>query len=540
MTPDLERYLDDTDAELVRQIRSAADASDYDTALRLTERRLVRPIDLSAPAGRLLKAELAAWLIDIGNESQRGESIRRGLSILEDDREVLIENVHPASYEYNLGNGYSSLFFIDQHQPGFRLRPSALDHVLKAKNHYWNAFRFVRSHDETLRRQLWVNLANCLRQCNRAPEAIRYYDEVLREDPSFAQANLNRAAALIQLNELSDTFTANQLFQAMKGYVAAGSTNALTQPMREYSNARSEALRQRLLQLGYDPERLAHDSSETAEEYDRHSEYRRFCIQSHLCLSEHSLYCGCVGARRDDLTIPKSTAPIGGEFVPRLEFILNRLKSEFAFARLLYYQGAVLQVPEWKIYEEELRLTELFENELIGPRAEMLRLSFRNCFGVLDKIAMGVCELFSFSDPQETLYFESFWRPRGRRLSEAQARRWERINETNNASLVALYSQATDLNPATGDWPEFKAWRNALEHRVLCVRQAATGRSDPHSVLRPNDGDVVVPAGEFRKRALFLLRLTHSAIMSFAFCVREEGAKHAGKGGSRITLDGRS
>src|ERR1035438_9470427 len=45
------------------------------------------------------------------------------------------------------------------------------------------------------------------------------------------------------------------------------------------------------------------------------------------------------------------------------------------------------------------------------------------------------------------------------------------LRKSTNPSLVALYSQATDLGK-DGEWAIFKTWRNDLEHRFL--RSAST------------------------------------------------------------------
>lgn len=529
MDIELEKFIDKDDVKLLKKIEYATNTHDYDIALKLTESRLAQHIDLSKPSGRLLKGTLAGWLIDIGIESWQEKIIRKGLSILELEEKVLRENASPASYDYNIGNGYSGLFSIRKHKTDFKLRPGEIDDIIRSKSHYWRALRSLKDIDDDWSHQLEVNLGNCLLNCNRVSEAIVYYDNVISKSPTFPQANASRADALLQLNQLSDTYTLNMLAQAMEGYAIAISSPDATPYHRNIWHGRSEALKQILLDDGYDIKQKEHDLAETESEFNQHTIYRKFCIDNHLCLSEHSIYCGCIGARRDDLIIPKTIVAIGGDFVPRMEFILNRLKSEFTFARLMYYQSVGLPESEWELYEDEMHLTQLYENEFLGPRAEMLRLSLRNCFAILDKIAMSICEMFKLAEPKDVLYFESFWRPR-----------WDRINQIDNPALVALYALATDLNSKNGDWPEFKNWRNAIEHKVLCVLQNEIKDSDPYSVIHKEAGDLVIPLSIFHKRVLFLLRLTRSAIFSFVFCVRYEGAKLSeGNPSKAIILGGR-
>ena len=101
-------------------------------------------------------------------------------------------------------------------------------------------------------------------------------------------------------------------------------------------------------------------------------------------------------------------------------------------------------------------------------RFEFLRTSFRLCFGILDRIAQGLNELYELADPKEDLYFESFWRPQNQRKKDDE-KRWNKINQQKNMGLVALYSIATDLNLQDGQWGFFKKYRNHLEHGLLIL-----------------------------------------------------------------------
>jgi hypothetical protein len=280
-----------------------------------------------------------------------------------------------------------------------------------------------------------------------------------------------------------------------------------------------------------------HDLEETKAEAVSHSSYRKFCLENKLCLSEHALYCNCIGAGNDNITIPKSSATIGGVYIPKMEFILNRLKSEFAIARLMYYESCMKDLKRWEGYEKEVYFTELYENESIGIYPEMLRTSFRLCFGILDKTSYGVCELFNLAEPDEPIAFERFWKPQGKNLSKKQQERWDLINSINNYSLLALYSQATDLNSKTGEWRDFKEWRNSLEHEILFLKNVSySEKQDLFGSLKFSRPILFVDYSEFREKTLHLLQFARAAIMYFVFCVRMEGEKDNKKLGIPITL----
>ena len=91
-----------------------------------------------------------------------------------------------------------------------------------------------------------------------------------------------------------------------------------------------------------------------------------------------------------------------------MELILNRLKSEYSLARYLQYESAQEKTEKLKTVDKELTFTELYVNEAVGIQPEMLKNSFRICFGILDKIAFAVCDLFGLSESSESIYFERF------------------------------------------------------------------------------------------------------------------------------------
>lgn len=530
--------LESEDQLLLEEIVVLIDHGNYDSALGLIRERLAQDLDASTLPGAYVKAKLASALIDIANEGCMEKAAKEGIYIYENDRDHFKKLITEASIEYNLGNGKGALFRAKSAQKNFRIKPETIELLTEEKNHFWRAYKLFGLKDDGLRPQLLVNLAGALKANGRLVEALQYYDSVLAELPDFPEANANRANALLWLYRISDTYSIVQLQQAVANFDVA--SKASNRPEWVVEKWREESIWPRSVlkehgHSGFD----AHDFQLTQEEAKAHSEYRQFCLENHLTLSEHSLYCNCVGARRDDLTIPKTTKSIGGDFVPRMELMLNRLKSEYALARLLYFQLSI-NPGNAQNYDGGLAFTELHEDEVIGTRSEMVRTSFRLCFGVLDKIGRAICDLFELADPKEPIYFESFWRPRGNKLSEKQRQRWAKINSIDNYSLLALYSQATDLNSNVGEWGIFKAWRNDLEHEMLILTSGSKEPHDPYEALAGDQPLRCVQYEDFTEKTLHLLQLTRSAIFNFVFCVRSEGQNALGEEANPTTLDFKS
>ena len=489
----------------------------------------------SSPAALsiLQKGEVACVLVDVGAASQDETMVRSGVEVFEQNYAALSEVIEPATLEYNLGNAKKSLHDIAVAKRKEKFKPETINLATEAKAHYWKALKLAGS--RRVAPNLLVNLGNSLDQCGRVIEALMWYDRALAVDPAFSMAHINKGYALLYLNRITDCYTIKILDEARRSFSAANADSLLPREIREHAGREQTWLTATLLNLGYDQERLDAEAHHDIEEYEAHHPYWRWCLDNFIALSEHSLYCRCAGARRDDLAIPKQSGSIGGEFVPEMELLLNRIKSEFCLARALHYQGAVLTADAgWDTKPFDGTFTELYDHEAIGLRSEFLRTSFRLCFGVLDKIARGIAKLFNLATANESLSFESFWRPASER-KKGEERRWQLINAQHNPGLVALYSLATDLNRVGGEWSHYKEDRNQLEHGIFLIRKNG-GEDAQHGNLAEPEDWKMVNVSEFIEANRRMLQFTASAIFSFAFCVRIEGLRAVDSKGAPIVL----
>lgn len=522
----MQAHLMSMSKNIVHEINLKIDVRQFKEALALIYPLFVQEFDFEDQQSVLLGCTLAGFLIDIGGESLEEKPIREGIKFFENHYQILSIFISKSSIEYNIGNGKRNLFkVVNKEVENFHFSPENIELLCQAKDHYWRAHKLSDSCKSDLEIQILVNLANALNTSGRVIEAIQYFDLVLRKLPDFPQAIASRAEALFWLGRISGTYTIHMLWQIMNDYEIAASNPNIPAWKSEELKQSAEPFRKEIEKHGYSEEDVVQDLRETIKEAMSHSDYRIFCISENLTLSEHALYCPCIASSKDDLVI--SSVSVGGKFVPRMEHILNRLKSEYSLARTLYYQSKIETKADLEVFDIAT-FTELYEDEAIGIKTEMLRNSFRLCFGILDKIAFAICELFDLADHKEVIYFESFWRPRGK-LNEKQKQRWEKINSINNPSLLALYSQATDLNSKLGEWRIFKSWRNALEHGIMALTLHEETFSDIYGVLSEDDAALKVEYTYFKEKTLHLLQLTRSAIFNFVFCVRQEGLKYADK-----------
>ncbi|WP_250655792.1 LA2681 family HEPN domain-containing protein [Alkalimarinus coralli] len=460
-------------------------------------------------------SNIASIFIDVGHMKPCADSAKKGLDILNEYKDEVIEKIGEDAYFYNLSNAKSNL--ISEKNP-FKHTFSTIEQLVEIKTDLWKAIKsFSDTNSGKIEPIYIVNLGNSLKQQFRIAEAMECYDLVNSLNRDIPQSWINRSATLIMLNQVSNTFSIQMLEQIKNGY-----ENVLLSKdippiwLDHYRNQvafHQDKINEACKEAGIEPD--LHDSEKTKSEYDELNNYRKFCLDNNLSLSEHGLYCPCVGSSRDNLTIPTAAGVVGDSVIP-MEMVLNRLKSEFSFARHLYFEYLSTE----KDYEllHGSCFSELFNDELLGIDVEKLRTAFRLCFGILDKIGIAICELFNLYPPNGKVYFQSFWQ-----LDRGSRR--ELFNHNKSPGLLALYSIATDLNERKeGEWSFLKQLRNDLEHEFVVVHKS-DNPSDIYESYEFMDSIVFIQEDDFIEYLRRILQLTRSAIFSFVFTVRDKALK---------------
>lgn len=424
--------------------------------------------------------DVAVTLIDLGDESLDADPINKGLQLIQ-AKSIEIEKIASSdSLNYCLANAYAALYRISRKQISTEI--PALDEVTEylglAKNHYWKSVKSRSQKQQSFNKQVYVNLGNCLNQSGRIVEAIAWQEYALQIDRQLPQAIAARLDGILcAYRNAKIAPTAFLFIHLIQGFKEILSSDSYPHFVKQTIEQNLKWCEDHSKQFGINS--LVNDSldvHQTSIEFDKINSERKFTLFNHLSLNEHSLYCKCNGTLHDDLVIVHGNLPIK-ESSSTAEMYFKRICSEYSFARKLYFNS-------------------LTKGDFSG---ESLRVCFRMCFGVLDKIAQGICQFFSLDKSKnEAIYFTSFWK--------ARDKRYEQLNAIKNIHLVGLYSIASDLSKADGEFGFYKEYRNRLEHDVLLI----------------SDGGDSVPLEQFKVDTLHLLQLCRAAIFSFAFCVRNE------------------
>jgi tetratricopeptide (TPR) repeat protein len=459
---------------------------------------------------------ISGLFIDIGGMAKHELAAEIGLKLIEENKNAFIKISGEAEYYYNLSNAKTNL--IKESNP-FNHTFESIEQLIDIKSLLWKSVKSHKKNCTPTPPETLVNLANILKRQFRLSESLYLYDRVNQLNLDIPQAWINRSETLKILNQVSGSLSLQMMHEVKAGYENIISSQELPPLWKNQYQDYIEHLEKQIAasysEAGVDITARETEAHETRQEFDKLSEFRKMILTKHLSLSEHGLYCACSGSARDNLTIPNGSGVIGS-FIPAMEMVLNRLKSEFSLARRFYYEYLHEKVDEESMHES--CYSELFNDELLGLNIEKLRTAFRLCFGILDKIAAAICDLYNVHPSNGIIYFQGFWQldQKGRR---------EIFESIKTPGLLALYSLATDLNERKdGELAFFKQWRNDLEHKFVVIHEQKTP-NDLYGSYKITDKIIMISEAEFIEHLEQLLQITRSAIFSFVFCVREKGTQ---------------
>ena len=511
--------LPEEEMRLLASIEAAYQAQRYPVASELIHNRLGSSvIDVSNRSGASLLLQLAGLLVDIAKGNNLRTDAELGLSILERNQEDFYRITTPASLAYNIGNAKHSIFTIDKIRDDYEHTPDSIRLLIEAKNSYLKALKILTPYDSRLEPMLLVNLGTVFSESGRISEAIHCYDLALEKAPGFQKALGCRSTDLIWLNTLTEKYSKMMLVHVYHGLVVSLADSSMP-PL--YRRDQEEKLRQTISALN---KHGVNDIDQVVEEYlsaDRRtalSEFQKYSLKHGLFLSESGIYCYCPEGCSDSLDFDESG--LSTSLAKRMRLVLERTKSEYAYARWLYWESihwsGVPSGEYWPLSGKSEILT-----ELTGPKSEMLRNSYRSAYAILDKIGSALFDLFEMPSPLKRVYYDTLWKLPKKQQTDSATYRWPELKSMERFPLIGLFSLATELDHASGEWSHFKEWRNALEHRGLYIADTSNSEIENHELKKYFQ---IVTEKDMQEQCLRLLQVTAGALINFSLCV-----KHASK-----------
>ncbi|MBP6155287.1 MAG: hypothetical protein KA457_10745 [Chitinophagales bacterium] len=338
------------------------------------------------------------------------------------------------------------------------------------------------------------NTANCLIRTGRYIEAIELLEENKNINSERWQSYASYGDALFNFRETGLLpLTISFYLKVIGAQTKALSLNPYEIAKNNILNNFNICIRD-LKTYGFDfkEEFIEKNDKEEIVEFKTLDKLRQFVLKNNLALNEHSIYCKCKDAKIDNLKIGRlngSEHNMSDYDLLKLDGIVNRLLSEFSYARFLYF----LHISGKTNTTEDVEFSSLSsENDLLGYCNERLRTSYRLAYSSLDKIMNGIVELYKLNKSKNT-YFENFF---SKNRSE--------LKNKNNIHLASLFSISSELNIEIGNLKHYKKLRNEIEHDYLPINAQS------------------ISLNELQGFTLSLLQLTRSAIFSFVFLIRTE------------------
>ena len=244
----------------------------------------------------------------------------------------------------------------------------------------------------------------------------------------------------------------------------------------------------------------------TNKEY-KHNKYRKFCLEKQLSLSEHALFCFCKKSKDDNLGIITSHPHTQTKFSEKYEVLVDKLKAEFNVARLDYYHSVAKDI-NISLYNKVVISKTDLSNVKNDTKTTLLIRSFKQAYSILDKIAIGLLNLFELT--YDRIYFHE--------LNDYLSRNEDFKDNFYSLAIASIANEISHQNEKAS-FKEYKNWRDGIEHNYFFLIDKEMQKS--HDLK----GVSFVKRDLFEEKTLHLLELCRSAIFSFVFLARDISCK---------------
>ena len=452
---------------------------------------------------RVLKGTLLA---DIADDLADAECANKALLLLKSVEPERLPGTARPKHLYNLGKSHDVCYALKK-------IPASVSRSLdadfgEAKRCYRAAMAFGSPSPKS-RAALYTNYGILLRTVGRHVEEIEAYDEALKAVPDFAMALWHKAKGLCWYSRLVERPTKRSaLLEAWD--LIRRSLDAGLEPGHQTKARKELAELERILK---EPKVPSHKHSEHIAHSDVEAKYIKFCVDNRLYL--HPCPVHIHEAYQDPLSVrfPTSTK---NEFLELRSDALALIKQEYIAARFLLFSYR-LQQPDLSFVDRGSYLPSLREGS--GQiYIQLLILSFRAAFAILDKIAFFLNKFCKLGEKEDRVYFreELF-------LADKVLRR--EFAKYDGPQLAALFDLACEFSKDQPLYP-LRDLRRKLEHRCMTVRRVQDSAKENNASaledrLTHQKAADELTDNELYENAVCLLRAVRAAVFYLFYFVRK-------------------
>ncbi len=469
-------------------------------------------------AKEYFKLKLAIKMAEIGDSHVNLKLIERGIRKVEYVQKDKLLSKHHSLFNFIKGRIYLMHFNIAASEDeNFMYSFTGIESLQKSKYYYFlmlNEFLEDENRFQGIDLSILIgDLTMCLNHLCRWSEAFH----LVKQDKLVkALGSYGDYAIAIMLDEIQQK-TCCTAYPMLYFHIIKHCENYLNAPKKVIRADQQLAVLKtkaeiKVQELGSTLKVLEDSYNEINEEFKLHSQFRQYCLKKNLTLSEHAIFCNCKQSKTDNLQIVTNHAHTQIEWVKPFELLVQKLKNEFSVARLNFFKATTKEGGKY-LYSNEITNNFKDDGLEVHLKSELLTSGFRICYGILDKIAKGLLEVFDIKYTNDT-YFTNVFRNHK-----------DSLKSRPNRYVSSLYSIAFDLVEKNefAALKDYHIWRNALEHDVLVLHNSSADVSK----LKTSFPFITkfVEYDEFVRKSEHLMQLARSAIFSFVYLVRHRSVE---------------
>lgn len=468
------------------------------------------------------KLAAAVVLVDCGDAIKNYVSVSQGVSIFEE----LIKIAKPSSeLFYNLANGLQVRSRLG-HGPLSPVVGQAFEDRFQARVQFGKVMRDKAATPE-LSSQALTNIGILLLETSRWVEALDCFQKALKVLPR------NGVAAY---QEMRHSRRLAQLFyRKTETYQSYCHVDVLLERVRQLSEVVSsnhDTIEEFSGQDVLLPIQKAVDDIAGIEPFPQEkidNPYFAFVAEQGLALS---LYCSTdeySSCRFDLLIIPSIQAKITDEHrVPEIFAMINVMKSDFAFARQVFFD--VREYDADTPFFETTSHADTLDSAVYGVRYSALTSAQRIVFDILDKIAVTLACYLGMRKADKT-DFTKVWGIKKKGEAFKLHKEIKASFNSGNPGLIALYNIFHDISKddsrGHGYMEAHKTYRNTSTHRFSVLHDDMTPNDHSSSSLAVDHIDIT----EFERLTLDSLKLARAALFYLVdMIIFAEESKHSDDG----------
>lgn len=451
---------------------------------------------------------LGGLFIDIGNVLRRENVIQEGIDLIKEDFEQILKNQKdPSDAYYYLANGYYALFSCkwDKQPYSNRFKITELD---ETKINLRKALEYNNKKPE-----IFVNLGNCYDHLGRTIDALECYEKALELKPDHAMALGNKGIALCKYAFLLGKHFRTILIDAhyfIKQALEIGVIPESEKSFIIWLNWIEKQFNDKKVLC--EPPKFPGYEIKAKSQFNRH--LKEYTMKEKLYLNVCSFCQKCNASIGDTINIERMRVKIDKDFsfendpYLRLSSHLNHIKEDYISARFLLILSRYEDLNLDFAYEDALFIDTLDYN-LHDMNIQLLRLSFKNFYDILDKIAFFINDYLNLKIPDNRIDFRKIWYNPWRNNNPKKSELNKRIIETKSFGLNALFDIHWDFEK-DGPYDELRRTRNALTHRFVNIKMICNEETNE-----------VMSKESFLKRTLKLAGIVRNAIFYLMYFVYE-------------------